>query len=82
MRDQTDFATRITGINKTARKNGVGKRRMKKRLGERLVTPILLSLCMTGGVVMAWEMHDRPTDTPFEYAGTLTSIFLDYINTI
>lgn len=82
MRDQTDFASRINGINKTARKNGVGQRRMKKRLGERLVTPLLMCVCLTGGVVMAWDMHDRPTDTPFEYASELTAKLLGYINTI
>jgi len=82
MRDQTDFSTRIKSINKSAQKNGVGQCRMKRRLTERLVMPAMLSLCMIGGVVAAWDLHDRPTDTPFEYASDLTAMVLGYITTI
>ena len=82
MRHQTDFTARIATINKTAAKNGIMRRTSKRRLGDRLVTPVMLACCLAGGVTVAWDMQDRPTDTPLEYAGDLTAMVMTYINTI
>lgn len=82
MRAQTDFNTRIKTINKSAQKNGVMRRTTKRRLGERLVTPLMLLCCLMGGLTAYWDYKDRPTETPFEMAGDIREIVMNYLNTI
>ena len=82
MRDQTDFNTRIKAINKAAAKSGVKRRTIKRRFGERLITPLMLACCLMGGLTAYWEFKDRPTDTPFEMAGDIGNIVMKYFNTI
>ena len=51
-------------------------------MSERLLTPVMMTLCMAGGLTAVWEGMDRPTDTPLTLAGDLTSQLLSYIGTI
>ena len=77
--NQAEFASRIQRIEKQTRKaERQRKTRRPRGLGSYLVMPLMLCFFMAGGTVFAWDIMDRPTDTPFEMAGVLTSKFLSY----
>jgi len=80
MTKQTDFATRIKRINKDAVKAD-RKRRSKSRvsLGSLMVMPLMTCAFMAGGVVLYWEMLERPTATPLQLASDLTAQLLSYL---
>lgn len=78
---QTDFSTRIKHINKNAKKNRV-RTKSTRRVTERFVTPLMLLCCMTGGLTAYWDYKDRPTDTPFEMAGEVSTLLMSYFVTI
>lgn len=82
MRPQTDFATRINTVNKAAEKSGIMRSRAKPRIAGRLVTPLMIGICALGGVTAAWDVQERPTDTPFEYVSALSSQLLAYVSAI
>tara|TARA_R110002095_G_scaffold185481_1_gene162736 strand:+ start:235 stop:483 length:249 start_codon:yes stop_codon:yes gene_type:complete len=77
--NEENFASRIQRIEKhsqkTARKR---KARRPRSLGSYLVAPLMLCCFMAGGTVYAWDAMDRPTATPFEMAGVLTSKMLSF----
>ena len=79
MKSQTDFATRIKKINKDASK--VKRKRGKARsgLGSLMVMPLMTSAFVSGGVVLYWEVLERPTESPLEFASNLTAQLLAYI---
>ncbi len=79
MTKQTDFATRITRINKDAAKADL-KRGKKSRvsLGSLMVMPLMTCAFMAGGVVLYWEVMERPTATPLQMASDLTARLLSY----
>lgn len=79
MKSQTDFAQRINRINKDASK--VQRKRGKARsgFGSMMVMPLMTSAFVAGGVVLYWEVLERPTDTPLEFASNLTSQLLAYL---
>lgn len=79
MKSQTDFSTRINRINKDAAK--VQRKRGKARagLGSLMVMPMMTSAFVAGGVVLYWEVLERPTETPLEFASNLTAQLLAYI---
>ncbi|OAN78319.1 hypothetical protein A8B82_11410 [Sulfitobacter sp. EhC04] len=77
--NEAGFASRITRIEKHARKlDRQRKKRRSRSLGSYLVTPLMLCFFMAGGTVFAWDAMDRPTDSPLEMAGILTSKILAY----
>lgn len=80
MTNETIFASRINRINKTAVKTD-RKRRGKSRagLGSLLVMPLMTVTFMAGGVVAYWEMLERPTANPLQFAGDLTAHLLSYL---
>ncbi len=80
MKSQTDFSTRIKRINKDAAK-AERRRRVKPRLklGDLLVVPLMSFTFLAGGVVLYWEVLERPTDTPFQFASDLTARVLAYL---
>ena len=79
MKSQTDFATRVRRINKDAakvqRKNG----KARNGLGSLMVMPLMSSAFVSGGVLLYWEVLERPTDSPLEFASNLTSQLLAYL---
>ena len=80
MTRQTDFATRITHINKVAAKTE-RKRRGKSRinLGSLLVMPLMACTFMAAGVVMYWEVMERPNLSALQLASDLTAQILAYL---
>ena len=80
MTKQTDFASRINRINKVAAKTD-RKRRSKSRagLGSLMIMPMMTAVFMAGGVVLYWEVLERPTDTPMQFASNLTAQLLSYL---
>ncbi len=76
------FANRVKRINKAAGSKRRVKTKSARRLGERLITPILLVVCISGGMTATWDAMERPTDTPLELAEDLTNQFLAYLTTI
>ena len=79
MKKQTDFATRINRINKEAVK--VQRKRGKPRsgLGSLMIMPMMTCAFVAGGVVLYWEVLERPTDTPLQFASNLTAQLLSYL---
>lgn len=82
MRNDDVFAARIKRINKASGKKRVIKTRSTRRIGERLITPIMMVFCISGGMTATWDMMDRPTATPLELAEDLTAQLLSYLTTI
>ncbi len=76
------FASRVKRINKAAGSKRRVKTKSPRRLGERLVTPIMVVLCISGGMTVTWDAMERPTDTPLALAEDLTAQFLAYLTTI
>ncbi|QFT59474.1 hypothetical protein FIU94_11625 [Sulfitobacter sp. THAF37] len=68
------FANRIDRIEKQARRTVQARKpRRTRSLGSSLITPLMLCFFMAGGTVYAWEAMDRPTETPLDMAGILSS---------
>jgi hypothetical protein len=44
-----------------------------------MVMPLMTSAFVAGGVVLYWEVLERPTETPLEFASNLTAQLLAYI---
>ena len=74
MSNEQVFADRINRINHTARKQArVCKPRKTRSLGSVMVIPIMLTCFMAGGILFTWELLDRPTANPLEFASNLTN---------
>lgn len=82
MSNEAIFAARVNRINKASHGIRRAKTPSARRLGERLLTPIMLVCCLTGGLTAVWDGMDRPTDTPLALAGDLTSQLISYFGTI
>ncbi|MEM6303359.1 MAG: hypothetical protein AAF744_01490 [Pseudomonadota bacterium] len=76
------FAARVKRINKSAGRRRPLRKASARGLGERLITPLMLVLCLCGGLTAAWDAMDRPTDTPLAMAGNLSVQLLEYLITI
>lgn len=79
MKSQTDFTTRVARIKKQANKTRRRRSKSFSGLGSLMIMPLMTSLFVAGGVVMYWEVLERPTDTPFEFASNLTAQLLSYL---
>ena len=79
MKSQTDFATRINRINKGAAKVSRKRGKARSSLGSLMVMPMMTSAFVAGGVVLYWEVLERPTDTPLQFASDLTAQLLSYL---
>jgi len=79
MKPQTDFASRINRINKDAAKVQRKRRKTRSGLGSLLIMPMMTSAFVAGGVVLYWEVLERPTDTPLQFASDLTAHLLSYL---
>ncbi|MGC1496460.1 MAG: hypothetical protein WA790_11690 [Sulfitobacter sp.] len=80
MKEQTDFATRITRINKSAAKiERKRKRKPSTGLCGLFVMPLVTATFVAGGVVFYWEALERPTSTPLQLASDLTAQLLAYL---
>ena len=79
MKSQTDFATRVKRINKDAAKKKRRRSKSNSGFGSMLVMPLMTSAFVAGGVVLYWEVLERPTDSPLEFASNLTSQLLAYL---
>ncbi|MGB3243246.1 MAG: hypothetical protein WBB25_01825 [Sulfitobacter sp.] len=82
MSNENTFAQRVNRINKTAHQKRPAKSRSARRPAERLITPLMLICCLAGGITAAWETMDRPTGSPLDLAGDLTSRVMSYFSTI
>lgn len=80
MTNETIFAARVNRIKKEAVKAD-RKRRSKSRssLGSLMVMPLMTVTFMAGGVVAYWEMLERPTANPLQFASDLTAQLLAYL---
>jgi hypothetical protein len=79
MTNQEVFANRVARINKAAKKPKRAHRsRAKRNFAAMMVTPMMMALFMSGGMVYAWDAMDRPTDSPFEMAQILTAQVLSF----
>ena len=79
MKSQTDFATRVKRINKDAAKTKRRRGKARGGFGSMMVMPLMTSAFVSGGVVFYWEVLERPTDSPLEFASNLTSQLLAYL---
>lgn len=80
MQNEEIFAARVNRIGKKAKKTERARKKVKPRgAGGIVVVPLTLGLFMAGSMVFAWDMMDRPTNSPFEMTTTLTAMVLAYL---
>ena len=79
MRHDANFDARVKRIHKAEKRRVRARTAPARRMGERLLTPILFVICATGGTTVAWDAMDRPTDTPFAFAESLTRQAIGYL---
>lgn len=74
MSNEQIFAERLTRINYTAKKVARAQKPVRTRsFASVLVIPMMLTCFMAGGIVFAWELLERPTGNPIEFANNLTA---------
>ncbi len=83
MNDQSEFTARLQRINAKTKREDKKLRgflrsnrrspRGRRSGGSLLVMPLMTLSIIAGGTVFAWEVMDRPTDTPLGFATYLAA---------
>ena len=82
MRNEDIFRARLERIERTAGPAQRRRSRQSRRMGERMISPVMFMALVCGGITAYWDAQDRPTDSPLSFAAGLTEQLLAYLATI